>query len=91
MLKEYLSPEEWPRNSIISLRSGSVRMPFPSKTVETPPVVGGVPPPPPGPPPPGPPFPEDFIVIECLEGGNLLPPQIIHQKIIKIIKEKLLK
>lgn len=35
-------------------------------------------------------FPNDFELIECLENGKLLSPEIIHQKIIKIIKEKLL-
>ncbi len=32
-------------------------------------------------------FPREFKVIECLEKGDLLPPEIIHQKIWKIIKQ----
>jgi len=31
-------------------------------------------------------FPRDFKVIECLERGRLLPPELIHQKIWKIVK-----
>lgn len=34
-------------------------------------------------------FPKDFKVIECLDGGKLLPPEIINQKIIKTIKKKI--
>lgn len=30
-------------------------------------------------------FPRDFKVVECIEGGLLLPPEEIHQKIIKIV------
>lgn len=32
-------------------------------------------------------FPKDFKVIECLEGGNLLPPEAINQEIIKVVKK----
>ena len=32
-------------------------------------------------------FPQDFKVIECLENDELLAPEIIHQKILKHIKE----
>jgi dTMP kinase len=32
-------------------------------------------------------FPDDFKVIECLENGELLPPEIINQKIIKVIEK----
>lgn len=32
-------------------------------------------------------FPKDFKVIECFENFKLLPPDIIHQKILKIIKK----
>lgn len=35
-------------------------------------------------------FPRDFKVIECLKKGKLLPPEIIHQKIWKIVKETLI-
>ena len=36
-------------------------------------------------------FPKQFCVIECIENNKLLPPEIIHQKIIaNIIKRKLL-
>jgi thymidylate kinase len=31
-------------------------------------------------------FPKDFKVIECLQRGKLLAPEIIHQKIIKLLK-----
>lgn len=31
-------------------------------------------------------FPKEFKVIECIEKGKLLPPEIIHQEIWKIIK-----
>lgn len=31
-------------------------------------------------------FPQDFKVVNCIEKGKLLPPQIIHQKIIQILK-----
>ena len=31
-------------------------------------------------------FPKDFKIIECLKNGKLLSPEIIHQKIWKIIK-----
>lgn len=34
-------------------------------------------------------FPKDFKVIECLDKGNLLAPEIINQKIIKTIKDKI--
>ena len=30
-------------------------------------------------------FKKDFKVIECIEGGKLLPPEIIHQKVIKFL------
>lgn len=33
-------------------------------------------------------FPKDFKIIECLDKGNLLPPEIINQKIIKLIDKK---
>lgn len=32
-------------------------------------------------------FPKDFKVIECFEEFKLLPPYIIHQKILKIVKK----
>ena len=32
-------------------------------------------------------FPREFKVIECIEKGKLLPPDIIHQKIWKLIKK----
>jgi len=32
-------------------------------------------------------FPKEFKVIECIKGGELLPPEIIHQKIWGIIKK----
>lgn len=32
-------------------------------------------------------FPKDFRVIECLSGGELLPPGIINQKIIKLVEK----
>jgi thymidylate synthase ThyX len=32
-------------------------------------------------------FPNDFVVVECLENGELLPAEIINQKVIKIIEE----
>ncbi len=35
-------------------------------------------------------FPKDFKVIECLEKGNMLAPEIINQKLIKEIKIKLI-
>jgi len=35
-------------------------------------------------------FPKDFKVIECLQGGKLMSPEIINQKIIKIV-EKILR
>jgi len=31
-------------------------------------------------------FPRDFKTIECLENNKLLPPEIIHQKVIKTIR-----
>lgn len=31
-------------------------------------------------------FPADFKIIECLENGNLLAPEIINQKVINIVK-----
>ena len=34
-------------------------------------------------------FPRDFKVIECLQNGQLLPPEVISQKIIKTIDKKL--
>lgn len=34
-------------------------------------------------------FPKDFKVVECFEKGKLLAPEIINQKIIKLIIEKL--
>lgn len=34
-------------------------------------------------------FPRDFKVIECLDSGNLLSPEIINQKIIKVVAKKL--
>jgi len=33
-------------------------------------------------------FPRDFKIIECLDNGELLTPEIINQKIIKIINKK---
>lgn len=32
-------------------------------------------------------FPKDFKIIECLENGNLLPPEQIHQKIWKVVEK----
>jgi len=34
-------------------------------------------------------FPKDFKVIECLDKGSLLSPEIINQKIIKVINKKI--
>jgi len=34
-------------------------------------------------------FPKDFKVIECLSGGGMLSPEIISEKIIKIVKGKI--
>jgi dTMP kinase len=34
-------------------------------------------------------FPKDFKVIECLQNGKLLPPDVINKKIIKAIEKKL--
>jgi dTMP kinase len=34
-------------------------------------------------------FPQDFKVIECLRGEELLPPEAISQKIIKVIDKKI--
>jgi dTMP kinase len=34
-------------------------------------------------------FPRDFKIIECLDNGELLTPEIINQKIIKIINKKM--
>ncbi len=34
-------------------------------------------------------FPKNFEIIECIKKGNLLPPEIIHQKIWEIIKNKI--
>jgi dTMP kinase len=34
-------------------------------------------------------FPENFEIIECIENGNLLSPEIIHQKIWEIIKKQI--
>jgi dTMP kinase len=34
-------------------------------------------------------FPRDFKVIECLDNGQLLPPDVISQKIIKEVEKKL--
>ena len=33
-------------------------------------------------------FPKDFKVIECLKNNELLPPEIINQRIIKILEKK---
>jgi len=35
-------------------------------------------------------FPNDFELIECLENGKLLSPEVIHQKILEIIKLRFL-
>lgn len=32
-------------------------------------------------------FPEDFKVIDCFDGGVLLPPGAIHQKILQVVKK----
>ncbi len=32
-------------------------------------------------------YPEEFKIVECLKEDNLLPPEVIHQEIWKIIKE----
>jgi dTMP kinase len=34
-------------------------------------------------------FPRDFKVIECLENGQMLPPEIISQRIIKVVEKKI--
>jgi len=34
-------------------------------------------------------YPRDFKVVECLENGELLPPDQINQKIIKIVSKKI--
>lgn len=34
-------------------------------------------------------FPEEFKIIDCEENGNFLPVQVIHDKILKLIQEKL--
>lgn len=34
-------------------------------------------------------FPKDFKVIECLSGDQLLSPEIINQKIVKVVNKKL--
>jgi len=34
-------------------------------------------------------YPKEFKVIECIKNGELLSPEVIHQKIWKIIKKKL--
>jgi len=34
-------------------------------------------------------YPRDFKVIECLDNGELLPPDQINQKIIKIVSKKI--
>ncbi|MBL7156170.1 MAG: dTMP kinase [Candidatus Pacebacteria bacterium] len=36
-------------------------------------------------------FPNEFQVIDCLENNEFLAPEIIHQKIFEIVKNKLLK
>ncbi len=36
-------------------------------------------------------FPKEFKIIECQEGENLLPVDVIHNKILKLIQEKLYK
>ena len=36
-------------------------------------------------------FPKDFKIIECFRNGKLLPPEIIHQEIWKIVKKTVLK
>ena len=34
-------------------------------------------------------FPEDFAVIQCVENGQILSPEIIHEKVWKAVSEKL--
>jgi len=34
-------------------------------------------------------FPRDFKVIECLDNGNMMTPEVISQKVIKIVEKKL--
>jgi hypothetical protein len=34
-------------------------------------------------------FPRDFKVVECLNNGELLSPEIINQKIIKLVEKKI--
>jgi len=34
-------------------------------------------------------FPKDFKVIECLDGGKLLAPEVINQKIVKLVEKKI--
>ncbi len=34
-------------------------------------------------------FPDEFKIIECLKGENFLPPEEIHQEVLKLVKEKL--
>jgi len=36
-------------------------------------------------------FPKDFKIIECFRNGKLLPPEIVHQEIWKIVKKTVLK
>lgn len=34
-------------------------------------------------------FPRDFYVVDCIENGKLLSPEIIHEKVIEVIKNNL--
>jgi len=36
-------------------------------------------------------FPKEFRLIECFKNGNLLPPETIHQEILRIVKKILLR
>ncbi len=33
-------------------------------------------------------FPRDFVLVECMERGRLLPPQAVHEKVWHIIRKK---
>lgn len=34
-------------------------------------------------------FPEDFVEIECVQNGQLLSPEEIHEKVVKVVSERL--
>lgn len=33
-------------------------------------------------------YPQDHIIIECVENGTLLPPEVIHEQLLEIVKQK---